>query len=291
MLPVTADMCDSLIVGTMVREILMGSLGQLRYEPVDKRIRGLIGGQVVIDSDRALLVWEPKRVVPSYAVPVQELEGVTSSPAEGAADEMAELGAAVPHLGDRPVYDPSVPFAVHSTDGAVFDLHVVGAQRRAAAFRPADDELSQYVIVDFDAFDEWFEEDERNIGHPRDPFHRIEIVHSSRSVRVERDGELLAASARPYLLLEAPLPVRYYLPLEDVSEGVLQPSSARTVCAYKGQATYWSLENEADIAWSYPEPLREAAEVTDRIAFFNERVDLIVDGTRLDRPVTPWSRR
>lgn len=277
-------------VGTMLRDILMGSLGQLRYEPVDKRIRGLIGDQVLIDTNRALLVWEPKRVVPSYAVPVQELEGVTSSSTEAVIDEPASSGAAVPQLGERPVYDPSVPFAVHTTDGAVLDLHVGGAELRAAAFQPADDTLSQYVIVDFNAFDEWFEEDERNLGHPRDPFHRIEIVHSSRSVRVERDGDLLAVSTRPYLLLEAPLPVRYYLPREDISDGILRPSSTRTLCAYKGQATYWSMENEDDIAWSYPAPLREAAEVTDRIAFFNERVDLIVDGTRLDRPVTPWSR-
>ncbi|MFZ0091071.1 MAG: DUF427 domain-containing protein [Solirubrobacteraceae bacterium] len=275
----------------MVRDILMGSLGQLRYEPVDKRIRGVIGGHVVIDTDRALLVWEPKRVVPSYAVPVEELEGLTRSPAAAAADEPASSEVTVPHLGDRPVYDPSVPFAVHTAEGAVLDLSLAGAERRAAAFRPADETISQYVIVDFDAFDEWFEEDERNVAHPRDPFHRIEIVHSSRSVRVERAGELLAASTRPYLLFEAPLPVRYYLPPEDVSEGILQPSSTQTLCAYKGQATYWSLENEQDIAWSYPEPLREAAEVTNRIAFFSERVDLVVNGTRLERPVTPWSRR
>ena len=178
---------------------------------------------------------------------------VASAPAEGAAGGTAQLGAAVPHLGDRPVYDPSVPFAMHTTDGAVLDLRFAGVgERPGAAFRPTDDGLNQYVIVDFNAFDEWFEEDERNLGHPRDPFHRIEIVHSSRSVRVERDGELLAASTRPYLLLEAPLPVRYYLPPEDVSEGILQPSSTRSLCAYKGQATYWSLENEDDIAWSYP---------------------------------------
>ena len=251
----------------------------------------MVGGQVVIDTDRALLVWEPKRVVPSYAVPLDELKDLTISPAQAAAGEPAPAEVAAPHLGDRPVYDPSVPFAVHTTAGEVLDLRLADAERRGAAFRPADDVLSEYVIVDFDAVDEWFEEDERNVAHPRDPFHRIEIVHSSRSVRVERDGELLAASTRPYLLLEAPLPVRYYLPPEDVGEGLLQPSSTRTSCAYKGQATYWSLESEDDIAWSYPEPLREAAEVTNRIAFFNERVDLVVDGTRLERPVTPWSPR
>jgi uncharacterized protein (DUF427 family) len=275
----------------MVRDILMGSLGQLRYEPVEKRIRGLIAEQVVIDTDRALLVWEPRRIVPSYAVPVHELEAVTSPSREGAAEGSGAAGFAVPQLGDRPVYDPSVPFAVHTTRGASLDLRAAGTERRAAAFRPADEALNGYLVVDFDAFDEWLEEDEPNIAHPRDPFHRIEIVRSSRSVRVERDGELLAASSRPYLLLEAPLPVRYYLPPEDISEGVLRPSSTRTVCAYKGQASYWSLENEDDIAWSYAEPLREAAEIRDRIAFFNERVDLVVNGTRLDRPVTPWSRQ
>lgn len=269
----------------------MGSLGQLRYEPVEKRIRGLIAEQVVIDTDRALLVWEPRRIVPSYAVPAQELEAVTSPAREGAAEEPGSAGVGIPHLGDRPVYDPSVPFAVHTVDGASLDLRVAGTERRAAAFRPADEALNEYLIVDFDAFDEWFEEDERNVAHPRDPFHRIEIVHSSRSVRVERDGQLLAASSRPYMLLEAPLPVRYYLPPEDVSWELLRPSSTRTLCAYKGQASYWSLENEDDIAWSYPEPLREASEVKNRVAFFNEQVDIVVDGTRLDRPVTPWSRR
>jgi uncharacterized protein (DUF427 family) len=283
--------CDSLAMGTMVREILLGSLGQLRYEPVEKRIRGVIAEQVVIDTDRALLVWEPRRVVPSYAVPVAEIDADTSPSEAGAAQDPASAGVAIPHLGDRPVYDPSVPFAVHTTAGASLDLRIAGTDRRAAAFRPEDDALNEYLIVDFDAFDEWFEEDEPNVGHPRDPFHRIEIVHSSRSVRVERDGELLAASSRPYLLLEPPLPVRYYLPPEDVSMGLLRPSATRTLCAYKGQASYWSLESEDDIAWSYPEPLREADEVRDRIAFFNERVDLVVNGTRLDRPVTPWSRQ
>lgn len=88
-------------------------------------------------------------------------------------------------------------------------------------------------------------------------------------------------TARPYLLFEAPLAVRYYLPREDVVDGLLRSSPTRTACAYKGQASYWSLEDEEDNAWSYPKPLRKAAEVTDRIAFFNERVDLVVNGTRL----------
>lgn len=211
---------------------------------------------------------------------------VTAGPDQPASSEVS-----VPHLGDRPVYDPSVPFAVHTTEGVVLDLRLDGIHRPSAAFRPADGALSEYVIVAFEAFDEWFEEDERNLAHPRDPFHRIEIVHSSRSVQVERNGQVLAASTRPYLLLEAPLPVRYYLPPEDVTADLLRPSSTRSLCAYKGQASYWSIADAGDIAWSYPEPLREAAEVAGRIAFFNERVDLVIDGTRRERPVTPWSPR
>ena len=147
------------------------------------------------------------------------------------------------------------------------------------------------MILDFAGFDEWYEEDERNLAHARDPFHRIDIVHSSRRVRVERHGETLAESTTPYLLFEPPLPVRYCLPPGDVAADLLRPSSTRTFCAYKGQASYWSLEGEPDVAWSYSAPLREAAEVTGRIAFFNERVDLVVDGARLERPVTPWSPR
>jgi uncharacterized protein (DUF427 family) len=90
-------------------------------------------------------------------------------------------------------------------------------------------------------------------------------------------------------VFEPPLPVRYYLPVEDVRTDLLRPSDSRTFCAYKGQASYWSLDG-VDVAWTYLEPLREAAEVTGRIAFFNERVDLVVDGVRLERPWTPWSR-
>jgi len=99
----------------------------------------------------------------------------------------------------------------------------------------------------------------------------------------------VAESARPYLLFETGLPPRFYLPPEDVRTDRLARSDTRTACAYKGQASYWALDGR-DVAWYYPEPLREAAEVTGRIAFFNERVDIVVDGERRERPVTPWSR-
>ena len=264
----------------------MGELGALRHEPTDKRIRAKLGDRTVVDSTRALLVWEPKRVVPDYAVPLEDVDAEIAATPDGTAD--LDEGAA-PVLMGRPVLDPSIPFAVHTAEGR--PVTVAAGGREASGFIPDDPALAEYVILDFGAFDAWFEEDEPNVGHPRDPFHRIDIVHSSRHVRVERDGEVLAESTRPYLLFEPPLPVRYYLPREDVRLDRFEPSDTHTFCAYKGQASYWSLPGEADVAWTYPAPLREAAEVTDRVAFFNERVDIAVDGERLECPVTPWSRR
>ena len=267
-----------------MRELLMRELGNLRHEPIDKRIRGMLGDRTVVDSERALVVWEPKRIVPSYAVPAEDIDAELRS-----APPFEPTEVEAPQLAGRPVYDPSVPFSVHTTAGEPLTIAV--DDREAAAFRPADDALAGYVIVDFRSLDAWFEEDARNIAHPRDPFHRIDVVHSSRHVRVERDGEVLAESSAPYLLFEPPLPVRYYLPPEDVAPGLLRPSDKVTYCAYKGRASYWSLQDEDDVAWTYREPLREAAEVTGRVAFFNERVDLVVDGRRLERPITPWSAR
>jgi len=190
------------------------------------------------------------------------------------------------------VLDPSIPFAVHTTPGepATIGGEATG-EPEAAAFIPADSALNDYVILDFDAFDAWYEEDEPNVGHPRDPFHRIEIVHSSRHVRVEVDGALIAESSAPYLLFEPPLPMRYYLPRSNVRADLLAPSDKTTFCAHKGEASYWSLDDHDDIAWTYHEPLREASEITRRVAFFNERVDLVVDRTPLARPITPWSPR
>lgn len=274
-----------------LREALMREFDELRYEPIEKRIRATLGGGTAIDTTRAMLVWEPKRVVPTYAVPVEDLDGeLAPAPHTGPSDPSAAMPAMGLPLGDRRVLDPSIPFTVRATEGEPLTVRARGRELEAAAFRPSDPALQGYVILDFAAFDGWWEEDEPNLAHPRDPFHRIDIVHSSRHVRVEHDSVLVAESSSPHLLFEPPLPVRYYLPREDVRMDLLRASEKRSFCAYKGQASYWSLEGLEDIAWSYPEPLREAAEVTGRVAFFNERIDIVVDGARLERPLTPWSR-
>lgn len=136
----------------------------------------------------------------------------------------------------------------------------------------------------------YFPEDEPVIGHPRDPFHRIDVNRSSRHVKVALDGETLAESDRPVALFETGLPTRWYLPREDLNMDLLTPSETRTTCAYKGHASTFSSGTHDDIAWTYPEPEREVEPIRDRITFYNEFVDIELDGERQERPATPFSR-
>ena len=129
------------------------------------------------------------------------------------------------------------------------------------------------------------------VGHPRDPFHRIDVIRSSRHVKVTLDGETLAESYRPLALFETGLPTRWYLPREDVNMDRLQPSETRTTCAYKGHAAIFSSGGHRDIAWTYAEPEREVEPIRDRIAFYNEFVDIELDGEPQERPASPFSRR
>jgi uncharacterized protein (DUF427 family) len=219
-------------------------------------------------------------VVPSYAVPLDDLR--------------AELvpGPVAPGDGAAPILHPGIPFGVHSTEGEAFGVRSAGATREEVAFRPADPDLAGYVVLDFEGFDAWYEEDERILVHPRDPYHRVDILRSSRVVRIELDGEVLAESSRPCLVFETSLPLRFYLPREDVRLP-LRPSPRRTLCPYKGEASYWSLDvggrRREDLAWSYERTLHDASALTGLVAFWDERVDVVVDGERRGRPRTALS--
>jgi uncharacterized protein (DUF427 family) len=160
----------------------------------------------------------------------------------------------------------------------------------------SESEVEGYVSVPWNAADRWLEEDDEVIVHPHDPYHRIEVLSSSRRIRVRIGGELFAESTRPRILFETGLPPRYYLPPEDVRMEALEPVELRTGCAYKGWATYWDAVTEAGrrapaAAWSYPEPLREGELVRDLLCFFQERseVEVEVDGVVQEAPPTPWS--
>lgn len=259
-----------------MRDLLNGALSSLRYEASEKRLRMYLGDDVVADTVNGLLVWEPRRLVPTYAIPVRDFAAQLTS--AGRVDELADL----------PVLVPTNPFAAHSCTGEMFDIEIGGRRCPLAAFAPDDPDLAGYRTVDFSAF-AWREEDEPVVSHPHDPFKRIDILAASRHVRVEVHGRLLAESSRPLLLFETGLPSRFYLPPADVMVE-LEPTATVSDCAYKGRASYFSApDGPADIAWTYRDPLREAEPVRDHVAFFNERVDIVVDGRRLERPVTPFS--
>lgn len=265
---------------------LFSALDALRTHPSSKRLRASVDRETVIDTTRAKIVWEPRRVVPYFAVPIEDVHAELTTAVEAGAVEHSVT------VEGRPVLDPSTPFAAHTTDGQGYDI-VAGRVLAGAAFAPADPDLDGYVLVDFDAFDEWRDEDEILVGHARDPFSRVEVRRSSRHVVVEVGGTVVAETRRPSLLFETLLPVRYYLPRDDVAMELLLPSPTHTVCAYKGHASYWTLTADgpaaADLAWCYDDPQHDADQVRGMLSFFNERADFVVDGVRQERPVTPWS--
>ena len=251
---------------------------ELVHELTEKRLRATIDGDTVVDSTRAVLVWEPRRIGPAFAVPADDIRA-----------ELSPTAAPAPAGDPPPVLHPGIPFRVHSTAGTELDVRAGGTVRVAAAFRPADPDLAAYVLLDFDGFDAWFEEDEEILAHPRDPFHRVDIRRSSRHVRVELDGELIAETTRPTLLFESQLPMRFYLPREDIVVP-LQANDTRTRCAYKGEASWWTFtaggRRRSDLLWTYSQPLTDCGQIADLVSFFDDKFDVFVDGARKEPPRT-----
>jgi uncharacterized protein (DUF427 family) len=149
-----------------------------------------------------------------------------------------------------------------------------------------------YVTVAWDAVDTWLEEDAERIVHPHDPYHRINVLPSSRRVVVRVGGEQVAESTGPSILFETGLPPRYYLPAEDVRLDVLRNADGLTTgCAYKGWARYLDAAGAEAVAWTYDEPLRDGEPVRGLVCFFQERdeVEVEVDGTVVESAPTQWS--
>ena len=158
----------------------------------------------------------------------------------------------------------------------------------------SDGPLEGMVRFEWGALDAWLEEDEQVFVHPRNPYARVDALRSSRSVRVELEGLLLAESATPVMVFETGLPTRYYLDRSAVNFEHLRPTDTVTECPYKGRTTgYWSVVAgdavHADLAWTYDSPTPELQSIAGLIAFLNEKVDITLDGERLPRPQTPFS--
>jgi uncharacterized protein (DUF427 family) len=245
--------------------------GRVRIEHGAKRVRAYLGGVPVADTTRPVLVWE-KPYYPAYYFPLEDVR----------MELLEEDGGSVhsPSRGDATTY----------TVGAG------GSEARGAALRFADsplEELRELIRLDWDAMDAWFEEDEEVFTHPRDPYTRVDILASSRHVRVEVGGETVAESMSPRLLFETGLPVRYYLPKTHVRMDLLTATETASHCPYKGEAEWWSVEAggslHADLAWSYRTPLPESQKIAGLIAFYDEKVDVYVDGVLQERPKTKFS--
>ena len=267
-------------------EHLMSLLGELRYEPVTRRVRASLDGVPVLDTTDAVLVWEPRRVVPMYAVP----------PGDVRADLVP---CAAPDVPDQlPAVLGPVNFGWHHTPGRSFDLVVGDRALPAAGFAPHDPDLGGRVVLDWEPL-HWVEEAHPVVGHPHDPFKRIDLLPSERHVVVSIDGVVLADTRRAVALHETHIPARWYLPHDDVVTDLLVGSPSSTTCAYKGHAAYVSLRPDAvpgleedvrhDIAWTYPHPLDEVAAIRGMFCFYSERSDLELDGVAVPRPVTLWS--
>lgn len=244
--------------------------GRVKIADSHKRVRAYLGGQLVVDTIRPVLVWE-KPYYPTYYLPADDLRAVLESNGESS-------------------HSPS------RGDATVYDVVVNGLTAKAAALRYLDspiEELRGLVRVEWSAMDEWFEEDEPVYVHPRDPYTRVDILASSRHVVVEVDGVRVADSHSPRILFETGLPPRYYLPLTDVRMDLLRPSDTQTFCPYKGTATYWNIAigdtEHKDLVWGYRAPLAESQKVTGLACFYNEKVDIYLDGELLERPRSPFS--
>ncbi|KAJ7650079.1 hypothetical protein FB45DRAFT_886862 [Roridomyces roridus] len=234
-------------------------------EDSSKRVRVLFGGAVVVDTTEAKLVWG--RYGPAYYFPQSQL-----------LEEYLQNGAA---SNDS------------SNSGVVYDL-VVGTKKAEGAVTvysnpsAAQQHLQGLVNIKFSAADAWFEEDDQLFIGPKNPYHRVDVLNSSRHIRIEIDGVEVANSRSPKLLYETGYRVRTYIPKTDCRLDLLVPSDHKTACPYKGEAHYYHVqltpEKRVDnVVWWYLNPNLECAQISGLVAFYDEKLDVFVDGVKQSR--------
>ena len=246
------------------------SEADVRVEHSRKRVRILLGGEVVADTVSALLVWEIP-YFPTYYIPAKDVSA-----------ELVPYGAdADKLLGEAELYTVKVPGGETA----------IGAARKYPA-SPAR-QIHDAIRFEWGAMSEWLEEDEPVYTHARDPHTRVDILASSRHIRVEIDGVTVADSVSPRILFETGLPPRYYLPLSDIKTELLRPSDTLSHCPYKGTASYWSVDTgtdvHKDVVWIYRTPLPESQKIAGLAAFYDEKVTVFIDDVEQRPPHTKWS--
>jgi len=234
--------------------------GRVRVEPGAKRIRVYVAGVAIVDTIHPLYVWENPSY-PAYYIPAADVR-----------TDLLEPSATVTHSPSR-------------GDAVSFTVRVGDDQRVDAAWQYREspiEELRDHIRFDWHAMDAWFEEDVEVFTHARSPYTRIDILPTSRVVRVEVNGVVLAESPRALVLHETGLAPRWYIPQVDVRMDLLVPTDHETHCPYKGRAEYWSARVgdtfEENVVWSYGTPLPESQGIAGHLAFYDERVSVFVDG-------------
>ena len=247
--------------------------GRLHIERSPRWVRTFVDGQPIADSKQVLLVFEPRRL-PVYYFPIADVRMDVLKPSDysqsaGDASRMTRW---------------NLELAGHRIDNIGWSYREPDAEHAL---------LKDHVAFYWGKLDAWFEEDEEVWVHPRDPYKRVDAIASSRDVRVLVDGVEVAHTRRPTLLFETGLPTRYYLPRTDVQLELLEPTDTTTQCPYKGRAQYWAIRIgdtlHKDLVWSYPFPIAECPKIEKLMAFYNEKVDIYIDGQLQERPKTMWS--
>ncbi len=242
-------------------------------EPSPRRVRVEFGGEIVADSKSVFLLRQYSQgQLPTYYFP----------PADVRLDVLKPVAHEQCYLGEAKFWNLEV--------GKRFAPRVAWT-----LLDPLPDfaALKGCIGFDWNAMDAWYEEEEEVFVHARDPYKRVDVLPSSRHLRVEIAGETVAETRRPYLLFETSLPTRYYIPQEDARLDLLEPSDLKTPCPYKGIASYWSVKIgdyvAENVVWSYRETISECPKIKDLLCFFNERADIYLDNELQARPQTPWS--
>ena len=242
-------------------------------EDTPRRVRVVFGGETIADSRRAKLLHEAG-LLPVYYFPMEDVR--------------MDLLEESDHTTHCPFKGDASYWSVRAGD-KVAENAVWGYPEPIDSAPP----IAGYLAFYWREMDHWYEEDEEVFVHPKDPYHRVDVLESSRHVTVRVNGEVVAETDRPKILFETGLPPRYYIPEEDVREDVLAASEKATMCPYKGTASYYSVDagggRAEDLVWYYPEPLPEVGKIRGHLCFFNEKVDLEVDGEAQGRPQTQWS--
>jgi len=247
---------------------------KIAFEASPRRVRIQFNGETIADSTGARLLFETRHL-PVYYFPRSDVRMDLLRP--------TEHHTFCPYKGTASYW--TIRVGDKSSENAVWGYP-----------EPYDevDAIKDYVAFYWDRVDHWYEEDEEIYVHPRDPYKRVDPIRSSRHVTVSINGVAVADTRRPILLYETRLPTRYYIPPEDVDFSQLAPTDLQTRCPYKGIARYWSFPGDTaveNIAWGYPDPIPAAASIKDHVAFYNEFVDITVDGKPEERPVTIFSSR